>query len=85
MSGGAAPFTDRSPSEPEFRGFYGVPIDPKISMFGDQRGFLAKVEACKAQNGGEWLYKLHDFADRIYLPVERIIFEAIGLALEEAE
>ena len=83
-SGGAAPYSDRAPDHSVPRGFYGVPIDPSITGFSDPKVRIAKIEACKARHGGEWLYKLHDFAELIYPSAEEIVLDAIALAVQDA-
>jgi hypothetical protein len=62
LAGGAAPFTDKAPDQggvPEIK----VPIDPDVCT-GPHNGFVDRVESCRDQHGGRWLYPISEFADR---------------------
>jgi hypothetical protein len=86
LSGGAGKWSSSSPSFSDFRGMYGVQIDPKIIQLKQRGGreYWDAINRCKSENGGRWVYPLHEFANLIYDGSQRICLEALDIALGEA-
>lgn len=62
LAGGAAGFSDRALDQggiPEIA----VPIDPTIDLVPHAK-YYERVQRCRQQNGGRWLYPIGEFADR---------------------
>jgi hypothetical protein len=79
-------WSDRSPASPGYEGLYGATIDPSINrlLWSDPKRFVEAVAKCRDDNGGRWVYPLHEFANLIFDGTERICFEAINIALDTA-
>ena len=86
-SGGVGLFCDRNPGEPGAILTYAVPIDPKLDEISkyDQKNYVAAVAKCSAENGGRWLYPLHEFAELIFRGTEQVCAACLELALNRAD
>lgn len=82
LAGGAAGFSDRAPDKggiPEIA----VPIDPTIPEVPHAK-YVERVQKCREQNGGRWLYPIGEFADRFAEGTKSVTLSVLNAATSSA-
>jgi hypothetical protein len=82
IAGGALPTAAVNPFEqPQTDDkFLGIPIDPAIHP--DEKNYLKRVEACASAHDGQYLYKIGDFATRIFNGASEFYLDWLRFSLQ---
>jgi hypothetical protein len=82
VAGGVKIYAASAPTGDNMR--FMVPRDPKILKLeyeADLRPYLKAIDECRRANKDEWLYSLDEFTDLLMGSAERIVIDALDIAL----
>lgn len=83
LAGGAFVSSDKPPSDPHANIQIVVPIDPKVNIFNtNSKEYLRRIEECKLNNNGKWLYTIDEFANIIRDGVKQLTIDILEVTLE---
>lgn len=84
LTGGAAIYSDKSPSEPDAKIEIMVPVNPAINQHAhDPEAYVRAVARSRTNNSGKWLYPITEFGDEFADGLKALLVCFLRAALDE--